>query len=77
MHHQHPELDAMAARDRYNQYVADAAKDRLVREIRGGQNSLLQRASHRFGKSLMRFGAKLIRYSKAKGQATGGLKSAL
>lgn len=77
MHHQHPELDVLAARARYDQYVAEAAQDRLVREIRAGQISLLQRGSHRFGRSLVRLGAKLIRYSRVKRQSAGTLESAI
>ncbi len=70
MHHQHPELDVITVRNRYNEYLREAEQDRLVREFRANQISLLQHVSRQIGKSFVWLGAKLIRYGRVSTQRT-------
>jgi hypothetical protein len=65
MHHQHPELDVMIARQRYNGYLREAEQDRLAALVRRPARPILRRTAHSFGRALVRAGAQLIRFGRA------------
>ena len=60
-----PTLNARIARERYEDYLREAAQRRLVTRARAGQLTLSRRAARPLGKLLLRLGAGLLRYGQA------------
>jgi hypothetical protein len=70
MHHQHPELDVINARNRYETIMSEIQSDRLARAIQGERPSMLRKAAHYLGRNLVRTGARLLRYARTEQPAS-------
>jgi hypothetical protein len=64
MHHQHPELDVINARNRYETIMSEVQSDRLARAIQGDRPGMLRKVAHYLGRNLVRTGARLLRYAR-------------
>ena len=63
MHHQHPEYDAMLARQRYNDILKEMDEARLAAQL-PPRPSLLRQAAHRMGQVLIGVGTQLTQYGR-------------
>ena len=65
-----PILHARLARERHQEYLREAAQNRLV--ARAGRLTLARRAARPLGQALMRLGASLLRYGLVEQTAAAG-----
>lgn len=60
----HPEYQAMEARNRYQDILADAEQERLAAMANQERFPLLRQTARVCGRALIRVGARLMRYSR-------------